>query len=422
MVCSNAFAWIKRRRHRKVFEVDRVWSTGTAMSIAYFDCFNGAAGDMIVGSLLNAGVDADKLRGGLSTLGLSGYALSIHRIDKQGFSATRFEVRLDPKVSQPHRHLKDIVTILDRSALPDSVKARGKSVFERLAQAEAKVHGCAVEKVHFHEVGAVDAIVDVVGTVLALDLLGVSEVICSPLPVGSGTVTCDHGIMPVPAPATAELLKGVPLASSEEPGELTTPTGAAILTTLAGRFGPLPPMTLKSVGYGAGTREGLTRPNVLRVLVGEPTYPGDADEIIVLETNLDDASPQLIAHGMERLLVEGALEVYAVPIQMKKSRTGVLLTVLCDPARVSVMEGVLFRETTTFGIRRHAATRTKLRRRHETVSTPYGNVRMKVGTADGVVTASPEFEDCKTAAQTHQVAVREVMAAANAAWASRTPN
>jgi uncharacterized protein (TIGR00299 family) protein len=389
------------------------------MKIAYFDCLNGAAGDMIVASLLDAGADADALGRVLSSLGVSGYALSIEKIDKQGFSATRFEVPLDAAVRQPHRHLKDIVAILDRSGLPNSVRTKAKQVFERLAEAEARVHGCPVDKVHFHEVGAVDAIVDVVSAVLALELLGIGEVVCSPIPTGSGTVTCDHGVLPVPAPATAELLKGVPLASSEEPGELTTPTGAAILTALAVRFGPVPPMTLESVGYGAGMREGRTRPNLLRVLIGQTAEVGDTDEIVVLETNLDDASPQLVAHCMDRLFVEGALDVYGVPIQMKKSRTGVLLTVLCKPGRVAAMEGVLFRETTTFGVRRHAARRTKLRRRHETVSTPFGDIRMKVGTTDDVVTASPEFEECKAAALTHNVAVREVMAAANAAWASR---
>jgi len=233
--------------------------------------------------------------------------------------------------------------------------------------------------------------------------------------------------MPVPAPATAELLKDVPIAASDEPGELTTPTGAALLTTLAAGFGPIPRMTIKAIGYGAGTREGQTRPNVLRVLIGEAVDEAGqtmddtcaVDEITVLETHLDDATPQLIAYCMERLLGEGALDVYSVPIHMKKSRSGVLVTVLCEHDQVASMERILFTETTTFGIRRHAVRRTKLRRRHEPVTTPYGVIRMKIGGGPTAVTATPEYEDCKAAATTHHVPLRKVIAAANAAWAGR---
>ena len=388
------------------------------MAMVYFDCFSGAGGDMIVAALIDAGVDADALRRGLASLGVGGYSLSIEKVNKQGFAATRFHVELD-KRKQPHRHLGDITTILDAAPLSDAVREKSGQVFQRLATAEAAVHGTTIDEVHFHEVGAVDAIVDVVGAMLALELLGIDEVCCSPIPVGSGTIECDHGTLPVPAPATVELLKGVPIAASEEVGELTTPTAAAVLTTLAGGFGPLPEMTLRSGGYGAGSREGRTCPNLLRVLIGDAADRGEVDQITVLETNLDDVSPELVGHCIERLLNEGARDAFAVPIQMKKSRPGVLLTVLCGGDQVSAMERILFAETTTFGIRRQTARRTKLRRRHETVTTPFGELRIKVGERAGLVTASPEYEDCQAAAETHRVPVREVIAAANAAWTAR---
>lgn len=387
------------------------------MKIAYFDCFCGAGGDMIVAALIGAGADADALREGLASLGIGGYDISIAPVNRQGFAATRFHVELETPGKQPYRHLKQIVGIINNSTLPLPAKEKAIRIFERLAKAEAKVHGTDVEKVHFHEVGAVDAIVDVVGAVLALQQLGVERIICSPIPTGSGTITCDHGTIPIPAPATAELLIGVPLAACDDVGELITPTAAAVLTTLAHEFGPMPAMTVTSIGYGAGSRDTEKRANVLRVLIGRLEAEGEADEIAVLEANLDDASPELVGHCMDRLLSEGALDAYTVPIHMKKSRTGLVLTVFCRPEQTPVMEQLIFAETTTFGIRRHSVTRAKLRRRHETVSTPFGSVRMKVGQRGGVVTASPEFEDCKAAALRHGVPLREVIAAANTAWA-----
>ena len=387
------------------------------MSIAYFDCFSGAGGDMIVAALIDAGADVEALRTGLSSLKVGGYQLSIERVTRQGIAATRFHVELEPAAHQPHRHLRHILDILKASDLPEGVQSKACRIFERLAEAEAAVHGTTVETVHFHEVGAVDAIVDVVGAVLALDLLRADRVICSPIPTGSGTVTCDHGVLPIPAPATARLLQGVPIAACNEVGELTTPTAAAVLTTLASGFGPIPEMTLTAVGYGAGAREGGGRPNVLRVLLGQAAGDqSDVDQIVMLETNLDDASPEMIGYCTERLFNEGALDVYAVPIQMKKGRPGVVLTVLCGVTKASAMERVLFVETTTFGVRRRTVERTKLRRRLETVTTRFGDIRMKIGEREGVVTASPEYEDCKAAAVKHGVALREVIAAANAAW------
>jgi uncharacterized protein (TIGR00299 family) protein len=375
---------------------------------------------MIVASLLDAGADSDAVREGLAKLNLDGYSLCIEPMTKQGFAATRFQVRLGDPARQPARGLQDIVALLEASSLPAAVTDKATRIFERLAQAEAKVHGTTVEKVHFHEVGAVDAILDIVGAVLALESLGVQRVVCSPVPVGCGTVICDHGVLPVPAPATAELLRGVATAPSDEVGELTTPTAAAVLTTLASDFGPMPSMTISSIGYGAGAREGAKLPNLLRVLVGRVSGDGEVDEISMLETNLDDASPELVAHCMERALDAGALDAYALPIHMKKSRSGVVLTVLCRPEHVPAMERLLFTETPTFGVRRHTVTRAKMRRRHETVNTPYGDVRIKVGEHEGIVTASPEYEDCRAAAVKHGIALREVIAAANAAWSAKS--
>jgi hypothetical protein len=388
------------------------------MPIAYFDCFSGAAGDMIVAALIHAGADSDELRNQLDALGLDGYELTIESVRKQGFDAVRFGVKLNDGARKTHRHLKHLVEIIHAARLSDQLKDQAIRIFTRLAEAEARVHGTTIEKVHFHEVGAVDAILDVVGAVTALNLLGVDRVVCSPIPVGSGTVSCEHGAMPVPAPATAELLKGIPIALSVETGELTTPTGAAVLTTLAAEFGAIPAMKIERVGYGAGTRDGAHVPNLLRVLIGEGVSAGDAetDEIVVLETNLDDATSQQIGHCLDRLMSEGVLDAYVMPIQMKKSRPGFLLSVLCEPGRVDEFERIIFAETPTFGIRRHRATRTKLTRRHESVETPFGTIRMKVGEGRGVVTATPEFEDCRSAAKAHRVTLRAVIDAAARAW------
>lgn len=388
------------------------------MTIAYFDCFSGAGGDMIVAALLDAGAGTEELRARLAPFHeptAHGFALHIEKIKKQGFSATKFRVDLNREVPQPHRHLKHVVQIISAANLPSLVAQRAIAIFTRLAEAEAKVHGSTIEKVHFHEVGAIDAIIDVVGAVTALDMLKVERVICSAIPVGSGTVKCDHGIMPVPAPATAELLRGVPIAACDEVGEMTTPTAAAILTTLAESFGPIPALTIRSVGYGAGTRDGIARPNVLRVLIGDAVESAggfDTDQVAVLETNLDDTTPQAIGFCSERLLAAGAWDVFNVPIQMKKHRPGVLLTVLCAPHDAAAMERIIFAETPTLGIRRRIENRSKLARRIETVQTQFGPIRVKIGDADERRTVAPEYEDCRTAALQHSVPLHEVMEAA----------
>lgn len=398
------------------------------MRIAYFDCFSGASGDMILGGLVSAGLSPETLRAELAKLPVQEYTLDIRDVKKQGFAAIKVDVAITEKPK--HRHLSTILKIINDANLPPRVKDLAGKTFTRLAEAEAKVHGTTPEAVHFHEVGAVDAIVDIVGAMIGIEQLGIDQVVCAPIPTGYGTVTCDHGVMPIPAPATAELLTGVPLAESDEPGELTTPTGAAILTTLAEHFGAMPAMTIDRIGYGAGTRDGRRRANVLRVLIGEaaPTTKTtslqagspeaqDADEVVVLETNLDDATGQQIGYTFEALFAAGALDVFTTPITMKKNRPGVLLTVLAPFERQRSCEEVLFAETPTFGIRRYTCTRRKLIRSFEPVTTRYGIIQMKVG-RDGAshVIAVPEYEDCARSAREHGVSLAEVVQEARRVW------
>lgn len=386
------------------------------MKIAYFDCFSGAAGDMILGAMIDAGLDPAALRNDLARLPISGYEIEIQQVKKQGIAATKLNVHAPEE--KAHRHLHHITKIIDSAELPARVKERSIRIFTRLAEAEAKVHGSTIEKVHFHEVGAIDAIVDIVGAAIGMERLGIDRLVCSPIPTGNGTVTCQHGVMPVPAPATAELLVGVPLAACDEMGELTTPTGAAILTTLAEGFGPIPPMRISSVGYSAGTRDGKRRPNVLRLIMGDSAESAsDHDEIVVLETNLDDCTGEQIGHAVRCLFEAGALDVFTTPISMKKNRPGVMLSVLAPVEKETACEAVLFAETTTFGVRRSAWTRSKLERRSETVETPYGPIRMKIGLKKNeVVRASPEYDDCAAAAVARGVALECVMIAAQEAW------
>ncbi len=388
-----------------------------SMKTLYFDCFSGAAGDMLAGALIDAGADFNELKRQLDQLGLSGFEVRADKLKKQGFAATKFDVIVDPDTPQPHRHLSDIRTIVEKSQLPDAVKKRVLAVFERLADAEAQAHGTTPEKVHFHEVGAIDSIVDITAVTLALDMLGAERIVCSPLPTGNGTVLCDHGVMPVPAPATLNLLKGVPIAECDEQSELLTPTAAALLTTVCDEFGPLPSITLETVGVGAGTRDNKTRPNVVRALLGSSTETHAQDTVAVLETNLDDCPGEWIGHCVNRLIDQGALDAYCAPIYMKKSRPGMVLSVICDPSRVTEFEKIIFAETSTFGIRRHLAQRSKLDRRCETVETVFGSVRMKIGERQGEkVTCTAEYEDCAEAAANHDVPLRRVMEEARKQW------
>jgi uncharacterized protein (TIGR00299 family) protein len=391
------------------------------MRCGYFDCFSGAAGDMILAALLHAGLALDALQEAVTRLRLPGVELTAEQVHRGDLAATQVTVHVGAAADH-HRHLPEILQIIDQAGFSPRVTTPARRVFTRLATAEATVHGIPVDRVHFHEVGAADAIVDIVGACAGLDALDLDEIVCSPLPTGSGTVTCEHGQFPIPAPATAELLRGVPLAACDEPGELTTPTGAAILTTLASSFGPLPAMRIASIGYGAGSRESRSRPNVLRLLIGDVAQAPSADEddVVVLETQVDDATGQMIAFAMQRLLEAGALDAYAIPIVMKKGRPGQLLTVLGRPADAAVLEDILFAETTTLGVRRHGCRRHTLARDWQTVSTRFGPIRVKVARrGDQVRQAWPEYDDCAAAARERGAPLRTVQEAALQAWAEQ---
>jgi hypothetical protein len=381
------------------------------MRTAYFDCFAGAGGDMIVGALLDAGADLEAVRTQLSRLPVEGVRLSCEKVRRGSIGGVKFQVEAPPE--QPHRHLSQILAMIDAAGLPPRAAGRAKRIFQRLGEAEANVHRIDIEKVHFHEVGAVDSIMDIVGACAALEVLDVEEVLCSALPTGSGTVRTAHGVLPVPAPATAELLKGAAIAAVELAGEALTPTAAAVLTTLARAYGPPPAMAVSAVGYGAGSREGKGVPNLLRVFIGETSAAGDLDTAVELSCNLDDCSGQVLGAAMEELFSAGCLDAWAAPIFMKKSRPAYLLCVLCEPANADRMEQILFRQTTTLGVRRRDCRRTKLIRRFETVETPYGPIRVKVGRRGQTdLSAAPEYEDCLAAARAHHVSLREVIQAA----------
>jgi uncharacterized protein (TIGR00299 family) protein len=391
------------------------------MRTLYFDCFAGISGDMTLGALVAAGADARALKERLALLDLGGYEIEFETADRSGISATRAVVNVT-KDEKPHRHLRDVLAIIENSRLGDSVKQRASKIFTRLAEAEARVHNVAIERVHFHEVGAVDAIVDVVGACIGFELLGVERFAASALHVGSGTVEMEHGRFPVPPPAVAELLRGAPVYSTEIRGELVTPTGAAIVATLCESFGPLPPMRVEASGYGAGTREYEKFPNVLRLIVGEIEsasvgVEGD-EELTIVETNLDDATPQVLGHLMERALASGALDCYFTNVQMKKGRPGVLVSILCLPRDREAFTRLLFEETPTLGVRSYEVRRRALERESVTVETEFGRIAVKVGRMGGrVLSATPEYEECREAAIRAGVALRVVQEAARAAYA-----
>jgi uncharacterized protein (TIGR00299 family) protein len=382
------------------------------MRTLYFDCFAGASGDMILGSMVAAGVEADYLREQLSLLPVSGFKISFEVVNRSGLSATY--ARVETGHGHKHRHLSDIKQIIETAALSASVKQRAVQIFTRLAEAEARVHNEPVDRVHFHEVGALDAIVDVVGAAICFDALRIDRFVCSPLHVGSGMVKMAHGQFPIPPPAVTELLKGVPFYATDIKGELLTPTGAAIITTVCSEYGPIPRMTTETTGYGAGTREYQDFPNVLRVLLGETQETGATDERLwMLETNLDDASPQLIGHVMDRVLESGALDCFFTAVQMKKNRPGVLLSVLCGREQKEAVLKLLFTETTTLGVRSHEVTRRALQRSVVRVETPYGPIDVKVAHLEGrVVNEMPEFDQCRQAAANAGVPLKVVEEAA----------
>jgi len=369
---------------------------------------------MTLGALVDAGVDLEAIQAGIDTLGLPGCRLVATEVKKNGFRATQITVEHEPE--HAHRHLHHITQMIDGSHLTDAQKDLAKRIFTRLGEAEAKVHGTTIEKVHFHEVGAVDSIADIVGAAIGWDLLQVQEIVASAIPTGSGHIQIAHGRCSIPAPATAELLAGIPLAASDIEAELTTPTGAAIVATLVDRFGTLPAMTINTIGYGAGQRDLEGQPNLLRLLVGESG--GTNQEMIwVVETNLDDASGELIGYLGQRLFDAGAVDVYTTPVQMKKNRPGVVVTALCHAADIGQVQEVMIRESTTLGVRRWQTARLTIRRQAHQVNTPWGPI-------DGVVawrgadrpSFSPEYESCRAIAQQRDVPLNDVYLAARQAF------
>ena len=393
------------------------------MKLVHLDCPTGIAGDMTLAALLDAGVDEAAVRHAVGSLGLEGVELHVEEVVKFGFRAKNVRVTHPPQ--HAHRHLADIREILDRGDLAPSARDLAGRLFLAVAGAEARVHGSTIDEIHFHEVGAVDSVVDVVGCAVAFDLLGADRVTCSPVPTGRGRVRIAHGVCPVPAPATAELLKGVPLDPVPVDAELTTPTGAAIVSVLADGFGDLPAMTVAEVGLGAGDLDLPDRANLLRVFVGtaaDAPRGFGTDRVFLLETNLDDETPETVAHASERLFAAGAADVFALPAAMKKGRSGVVLSALCPVDKREACEAVLFRETATFGVRRRLLDRTTRPRREATVATAYGPVLGKIGPKPGGGEVfSPEFEACAKIARDAGAALRDVYRAAESAFLTDPP-
>ncbi|MBC8353642.1 MAG: nickel pincer cofactor biosynthesis protein LarC [Planctomycetes bacterium] len=385
------------------------------MKIAYFDCTSGISGDMTLGTLVDAGVDLGAIQEGIDSLGLPSCKLVAEEVHRHGFRATKIDVQHEPE--HAHRHLHQITDMIDGSSISASQKELAKRIFTRLGEAEAKVHGTTIRKVHFHEVGAVDSIADIVGSAIGLDLLRVDRIVCSPIPTGNGHIVIAHGRVAVPAPATAELLKGIPIEASAIECELTTPTGAAIAATVVDEFGPLPGMMIETIGYGAGTKELTEQANVLRLIIGETDDDTHSDQIWVLETNLDDISGEVVGHCSNLLAEAGALDVYTTAIQMKKNRPGMKLSVLCDGSHIKRLEKIIFRETSTLGVRRWPASRHKLERRQHIVETQYGAVEGKLAIlADGSTSFSPEYESCRQIAEDKSVALKDVYEEARRAY------
>ena len=416
------------------------------MKILYFDCFAGAAGDMILGALLDAGLPFDELKRALGSLAVEGWDVSVDRVVKTGVTAAKFRVHEHSHAAageaapgHKHFHLKHIFAAIERSALDDRGKAKAVKMFRRLGEVEAAIHGTTMEKVHLHEVGALDSIIDIVGAVFALEWFNADRIVVSPLNVGGGMVNSAHGVFPVPAPATLALLRDAPVYSSGIQAELLTPTGALILTEYASEFGPVPPMTIDRVGYGAGDRELKETPNVVRVLVGSaidkpeglspqtagtiqalnPSSPR-ADRVVVLECEIDDMNPQIFGVLMERLYAAGALEVFYSAVQMKKNRPGTLMTIVAKPELRETMTEIVFRESTTIGVRHQELSRECLDREMVTVTTPLGPVRFKVARRDGrILNAQPEFDDLVKLSQERGIPIKDLQALAHKAWLDR---
>lgn len=397
------------------------------MTVAYLDCIAGVSGDMLLGALLAAGVSEAELRDRLAALRLPGFELGVARVQKAGIGALQVEVRVTDHATE--RHLPEILALVEASAVPAAIKRRAAAIFQRLGAVEAAIHGASAARVHLHELGGIDTIVDVVGVLTGFELLGAERVVCSPLPLARGFVDAAHGRLPLPAPATVALLEGVPVTGAEVAGELVTPTGAALVTALTAEFGPLPAMRLRAAGYGAGRAERAI-PNVVRLLVGEAAAGGGAERggaaasepLIVVETNIDDMNPELYDYVSARLYAAGALEVFTQPAAMKKNRPATLLSVLCRPAQRAAVRGLLFRETTTIGVREHQVQRYALAREPHVVTTSHGEIRVKLVRGAGVEPRwAPEYDDCRRAAEATGAPLQAVYQAAQAA-APRLPD
>ncbi len=379
------------------------------MTLAYFDCFSGISGDMTLGALVDAGVSIDALRAELARLDLSGYEISSEQVKRSGIAATKVYVKLD-KQNQGSRNLADIIRLIEGSSLSAIVRKKSCRIFTRLAEAEAKVHATTLDKVHFHEVGAVDAIVDIVGSVIALELLGITEIRASAINVGSGTIKTAHGLLPVPAPATVELLSGIPIYQSSTPFELTTPTGAVIISTMASSFGSLPSMVIDRTACGAGDNEFPGLPNVLRLIIGRLDARYQEDTSVVIETNIDDMNPQIYDYLLEKLIQQGAQDAYLTPIIMKKGRPAVLLAVLAERSRSDSMIDTIFKETTSIGVRIREVGRKMLSRTLKSIATSYGPIRVKISSqGNEIMTVTPEYEDCKKIAAATTVPLKTIM-------------
>ena len=400
--------------------------------LLYFDCFSGISGDMTLGALLDAGLPFDELKRALGSLAVSGFEISATRVLRAGVSATQFVVHEHDhhhshdhshthdhhhEHEHPHRSLPEIFALIDRSALSSTGRDRAKALFQRLAEVEASIHQMPVERVHLHEVGALDSIIDIVGAVFALEWFGADRIVASALNVGGGMVNSAHGHFPVPAPATVKLLGDAPIYGGTIQKELVTPTGALIVSSYATAFGAIPPMAVERIGYGAGSHDFPSTPNVLRVLVGRAVDHRGAERVTVLECEIDDMNPQIFGVVMDRLYAAGALDVFYVPVQMKKNRPGTLLTVIAPPERRSTLADIIFRETTTIGLRHHEVDRECLEREIVSVETPIGAVRFKIARRDGrIVNAVPEFDDCARLAAANNLSVKEVQALAVKAY------
>ena len=378
------------------------------MNIAYIDCFSGVSGDMFLGALIDCGLPRKLLKQELSGLSLSPYTIRFSSEQRMHISGCRVHIKTNTK-KHPHRNLATIKRIISKSHLNPQVKQLSISVFERLAQVESKIHRTKVAEIHFHEVGALDSIIDIVGTAIGINYFNLDRIYASPLPLGSGFTVSEHGVIPLPAPATLALLKGVPVFGTPVRAELVTPTGAALLTSLTKRYGPMPPMKITKIGYGVGSRIIEDRPNTLRIIVGEQHDEHETDQVLILEAHIDDMIPEMYDYLMERLLKQGALDVSFSPLQMKKNRPGILLKVICSPEKKDACTTTIFQESTTSGIRFYQADRIKLIRKTRVITTPYGRLSVKVFTTPGGgYFASPEYEQCKKIAKKNGIPLKKV--------------